>query len=131
MNNLADCFTKIKSNLVRNDVTFKLILVVLLLSIISINCSESENVELEKLSKVYVDLLIVEDFYKDTDSLELKRDEVFIKYSINEAIYDSSFKKFEYDSEKWETFFDLSNAYLDSLKKEITPSKKPKPQRLL
>ncbi len=109
----------------------KIRIITLISLLLYFGCSNDENVELEKLSKVYVDLLIVEDFYKDTDSLELKRDEVFIKYSINEAIYDSSFKKFEYDSEKWETFFDLSNAYLDSLKKEITPSKKPKPQRLL
>ncbi len=96
-----------------------------------LSCSNDNEIELEKLSKVYVDLLVVEDFYKDTDSLELKRDEVFSKYSLTEAIYDSSFKKFEYDSEKWEMFFDLSNAYLDSLKKDITPEKKPKPQRLL
>lgn len=130
MNNLADCFTKIKSNLVRNDVTFKLILVVLILSIVLISCSESENIELEKLSKVYVDLLVVEDFYKDNDSLDLKREEVFKEYLITEAFYDSAFKNFEHDSEKWELFFDLSKAYLDSLKGDITSSKKPKPQRL-
>ena len=104
-------------------------LIVLLLVLLT-GCADNENMELEKKSKVYVDLLIVEDYYKDTDSLELKRDEVFSKYSINEAIYDSSFKKFEYDSEKWELFFSLSNAYLDSLKGDITASKKPKPQRL-
>jgi hypothetical protein len=98
--------------------------------LIFLGCSDDENVDLEKLSKVYVDLLIVEDFYKDTDSLELKRDEVFNKYLINEAKYDSSFKKFEHDSEKWEEFFNLSNAYLDSLKNEMTHSKNPKLQRL-
>jgi hypothetical protein len=109
----------------------KIRIILLIGLLLSLGCSDHENVELEKLSKVYVDLLIVEDFYKDTDSLEFKRNEVFNKYSINEAVYDSSFKNFEHDSEKWETFFNLSNAYLDSLKKEITPLKKPKPQRLL
>lgn len=94
-------------------------------------CSNDESVELEKLSKVYVDLLIVEDFYKNTDSLEIKRSEVFSNHSINEVLYDSSFKKFEYDSEKWKLFFELSNAYLDSLKKDVNFRKKPKPQRLL
>jgi hypothetical protein len=130
MNTLADCLTKIKINLVYNGVNFKLILLVLLLSIVSISCADNENIELEKLSKVYVDLLIVEDFYKDNDSLDLKREEVFKEFSITEAMYDSAFKKFEHDSEKWELFFRLSNAYLDSLKSDITVSKKPKPQRL-
>ena len=44
---------------------------------------------------------------------------IFEKYSINEAIYDSAFKKFTHDREKWESFFDLANVYLDTLKANV------------
>ena len=37
-------------------------------------------------------------------------------YSIDREEYDSSFAKFEYDSEEWNDFFNLATTYLDSLK---------------
>ena len=83
---------------------------------ICLSCENKSHIEPEKLAQIYVDLLVVEDFYSNTDSLVIKRDEVFEKYMVTEMIYDSTFKDFSHDQEKWEEFFDLANSYLDSLK---------------
>jgi hypothetical protein len=95
-----------------------------LLSIFS--CTDEKEVEVETLTRIYVDLLVVEDFYLDSDSLEIKRTEVFNKYSVSEAEYDSAFKMFSSDKKKWENFFDLSNTYLDTLKSDLKKSAKLK-----
>lgn len=87
-------------------------------------CSDSQNIEVEQLAKIYVDLQVVSDTYHDTDSLELKRNQVFEHYSITDEIYDSTFKYFSYDKEKWEEFFQLANNYLDTLKADLKKSEK-------
>ncbi len=61
-------------------------------------------------------LLLADELYVDTDSLERKKTEIFEKYSIDKKDYDSSFSESEYDSEEWDNFFDLATAYLDTLK---------------
>lgn len=88
----------------------------LLIFIFLFACSEETTVEKETLAKVYVDLLLAEDIYAGTDSLELKKEEIWVKYEISKEIYDSSFIKFEHDTEKWDDFFNLANSYLDTLK---------------
>jgi len=85
-------------------------------------CTDKNEIEVETLAHVYVDLLIVEDFYNKTDSIQIKRDEVFAEYSISEEIYDSTFKIFSYDQDKWDTFFKLANTYLDTLKSDLKKS---------
>lgn len=79
-------------------------------------CSKEKTIENETLARVYVDLLLAEDIYVGTDSLELKKNEIMIKYGISKEIYDSTFIKLEHDSEKWDDFFKLANSYLDTLK---------------
>lgn len=101
-------------------------LLVFCLSFLILACSQKKKVEIETLAKVYVDLLVAEDYYKDTDSLDRKRDEVFKKYSVTEDIYDSTYKQFSYNKEEWDKFFDLANAYLDTLKSHL---KKPSLQK--
>jgi hypothetical protein len=90
------------------------------------SCTDEKEVEVETLARVYVDLLVVEDFYLDSDSLEFKRTEVFNNYSVSKAEYDSAFKMFSSDKKKWDFFFDLSNTYLDTLKSDLKKSAKPK-----
>ncbi len=79
-------------------------------------CSKEKTIEKETLAKVYVDLLLAEDIYVGTDSLELKKNEIFVKYGINKDLYDSTFIRFEHDTEKWDDFFNIANSYLDTLK---------------
>lgn len=104
----------------------KIKILVLFLFLFIFACSSKNEIEVEKLAKIYVDLLIVEETFNDNDSLNLKREEVFSKYSITEEIYDSSFKMFEYDDEKWDKFFNLSNEYLDTLKANVKSSETPR-----
>ena len=81
-----------------------------------ISCTSETPIEKETLAKVYVDLLLADELYVDTDSLERKKTEILTMYSIDREEYDSSFAKFEYDSEEWNDFFNLATTYLDSLK---------------
>lgn len=99
--------------------------IVVLILFFLIGCEDKQEIEIDTLAKVYVDVLVVEDFYNNTDSLETKRAEVFEKYSVTEAIYDSTFKQFTYDKEKWDSFFKLANTYLDTLKSDLKKSSKP------
>jgi hypothetical protein len=94
----------------------KKISLIFLLIILVFSCQSDKNIEKEKLAKVYVDLLLADELYKDTDSLERKKTEVFEKYSVVKEDYDSSFVNLKYDSEEWDKFFDLATAYLDTLK---------------
>ena len=112
---------KFYSKLVRET---NIILFFLLLSFFA--CTDKNEVKVETLAQVYVDLLVIEDYYSNTDSLQIKRQEVFTKYSTSEEIYDSTFKMFSHDSDKWENFFELANTYLDTLKSDLKKSEKLK-----
>ncbi len=116
----SDCFIKSKTGLLRN-VKFifsynKIIFISILISFSLSYCSDDKEVELDRLAKTYVDLLVVEDFYEGSDSLEIKKAEVYKKYNLDTATYNASFKRINYDQEKWNEFFKLANTYLDSLK---------------
>ena len=89
---------------------------IVILIFLLFSCVNDNEVETETLAKVYVDLLLVEDIYFGTDSLNLKRNVIFENYGISEESYDSTFKIFEHNSEEWDKFFSLANAYLDTLK---------------
>ena len=91
-----------------------------------ISCTSETPIEKETLAKVYVDLLLADELYVDTDSLERKKKEILEKYSIDREDYDSSFANFEYNSEEWNKFFDLATTYLDTLKahQKISEEKK-------
>lgn len=102
----------------------KIRIILSLIIFISLSCRNNQDIEVEKLAKVYVDLQVISDTYHDTDSLTLKRQEIFNKYSISEEIYDSTFKNFSYDKDKWEEFFNLANTYLDTLKADLIRSEK-------
>jgi hypothetical protein len=65
---------------------------------------------------------VVEDYYDNSDSLIIKRSDVFKKYNLTEESYDSSFKMLSYDRELWDKFFKYSNEYLDSLKANLKNS---------
>lgn len=96
-----------------------IILLILLLSF----CSDQKKIATELLAKAYVDILVVEDFYAGTDSIAIKKSEIFQKYSITENEYLSSFEQFGNNREEWDNFFNLANSYLDTLKSEIKNEK--------
>lgn len=91
--------------------------------ILHVSCSDGKKIDDTQLAQAYVDLLVVEDYYSESDSLDMKRERVFKKYSISEEEYDTAFVKMSYDAERWENFFNLANSYLDSLKIEVRDGK--------
>lgn len=93
---------------------------IVLILIFLFACSDEKVVEEETLAKVYVDLLLVEELYVGTDSLHFKKNEIFDMYGISKENYDSTFKKFEHNTEEWDNFFTLANTYLDTLKANQT-----------
>ena len=50
------------------------------------SCEKDPDVKPEILARAYVDLLVVEDYYSGSDSLMLRRNEVFAKYDMTEEI---------------------------------------------
>ena len=117
----------------RNDKDFRksflanssFLIALFLVSSFTISCSNNPKIELKTLAKTYVDLLVVEDFYVDSDSLEIKKAEVFRNNGIDTSSYFSSFKSIKTDNEKWDEFFNLANTYLDSLKAELKETSGP------
>ncbi len=97
--------------------------IIFLVFILFAACSDNK-IEIEKLAKVYVDLSVAEDYYSDSDSLEIKKKEIFRKYSISESNYKESFIKFGSNKEKWDEFYKLADTYLDTLKSNLKNSRK-------
>ena len=83
------------------------------------SCSSNNNIDDRTLAKIYVDKLIVEEQYPNKDSLKIKTEEVFKKYSITRGEYTNAVKLLEYDKERWEKFFEYSKEYLDTLKSNL------------
>ncbi|MBN2570634.1 MAG: hypothetical protein JXA68_00785 [Ignavibacteriales bacterium] len=94
----------------------------ILILLISSNCSDSKS-DYENLAKVYVDLLVVQELYLyQTDSLEIKRQEIFSKYSIKEEDYLKALEQIP-DEESWDKFFNYANEYLLYLEKNVDLTK--------
>ena len=81
------------------------------------SCEEKPEVDVETTSKIYVDLLIVEETYRGLpDSLIKNKEDIFEKYSITEEDYNNTYLQMKNDQEIWNAFFDSSLTYLDTLR---------------
>lgn len=87
-------------------------------------CSIQKKVDKKILSKIYVDLLVVEEYYTNPDSIKIKKKEVYDNYKMDKSVYDENLKKFKADQKEWDEFFTLANKYLDSLKANVEPDLK-------
>lgn len=95
-----------------------LLLFVIFIPLLFSNCSDS-NIDYENLAKVYVDLLVVEELYAGKpDSLELKRQDIFLKYKTSEQEYLNSLQAIP-DESTWDKFFNYANEYLLELEKNV------------
>ena len=105
----------------KNRLLFKrLYLLLFLVSLFFItNCKENNLIEKETLAKAYVDILVVEEYYQNIDSLKIEKEKVFQKYSIDQENYKLEIKSFSSNQESWDEFFKLANTYLDTLKANI------------
>jgi sugar diacid utilization regulator len=92
---------------------------ILFISFLLFNCSSDNRIDEKILAKIYVEKLIVEEQYPNKDSLKIKTDEIFKKYSISRNSYVNAVKSLDYDKEKWEEFFKYSKEYIDTLKANL------------
>jgi hypothetical protein len=85
--------------------------------ILFFSCEEKPEVDVETTSKIYVDLLIVEETYRGLpDSLIINKVNVFEKYNSTEEEYNKTYLQMKNDKEIWNDFFESSLAYLDTLR---------------
>ncbi|MGK9476657.1 hypothetical protein [Melioribacter sp. OK-6-Me] len=82
-------------------------------------CKQNNLPEDQKAAEVYVHLLIINEKYgAESDSSKILKEHVFKKYEMHEKEFEDYLKSLEEDKDKWELFFNLSEEYLDRLKKE-------------
>lgn len=98
----------------------RLYLLLFLISLFFItNCKENNLIEKETLAKAYVDILVVEEYYQNIDSLKIEKEKVFQKYSMDKESYDLEIRSFSSNQKSWDEFFKLANTYLDTLKANV------------
>ncbi len=96
---------------------------VLFLSLIAgIKCQpEKSNIPVDKIAKVYVDLLVAKELHRSNpDTIKVLEKEIFTKYGIDSTFYEAAIKNFKDDKKKWDEFFSIAKSYLDSLRNELT-----------
>ena len=75
----------------------------------------------EVLVKVYIENLIVLETYSfNADSLKMHQLKVFNKYNISKKEFEQQLKNYSEDSKDWQDFFKHANDYLVELKKKGT-----------
>ncbi len=84
-----------------------------LISVIT-GCSSHKDNQVERMSRLYVDLLIAGE-KAPFDSTETP-DAVFQKYSVSADQYKLFMKNLRADRDKWRLFFNSAQRYLDSIK---------------
>ncbi|MEE9431026.1 MAG: hypothetical protein V3V16_08305 [Melioribacteraceae bacterium] len=105
-----------------NKIIFRCFFSLLFFLVFLLSCSENNSIDKEILAKTYVDILVAEEYYKNIDSINIEKEKVFKKYSIDTASYYSTLKSFSSDKESWNDFFKLANTYLDTLKANVKSS---------
>jgi hypothetical protein len=93
----------------------------LLLSILALllffSCDDEADVDVDTISKIYVDLLVAEETYRGhSDSLIQKREDIFAEYNKTEEEYNNTFMQMKNNQKIWSDFFEASLAYLDTLR---------------
>ena len=83
------------------------------------SCQSKNQNDISKISKIYVETLVVEETYRGLpDSLVYNKNKIFENYQITEEKYNERLKGMEESSEEWNLFFDNALSYLDSLKRK-------------
>jgi len=92
--------------------------VILILLILYSGCGKPHIAE-DVLVKVYVENLIALETYSfNADSLQSRQNRVFSKYNISKEDFELQLKNYSEDSKEWQDFFKQANNYLVDLKKK-------------
>lgn len=99
---------------VKRNSLFILFVIVLL----STPSCQKEEMDEDKLVRVYVENLIIEETYlSNPDSLKIKKEILHNKFSTTKDKFESELAKLGSDREKWERFFNKSRTLLEDLRK--------------
>ena len=92
--------------------------VILILLLLAVGCGKPHISE-DVLVKVYVENLIVLETYSfNADSLQSHQNKVFGKYNISRNDFEQQLKNYSEDSKEWKDFFKQANDYLAELKEK-------------
>ncbi len=93
-------------------------------------CTQNDIIDKDKMSKVYVDILIIKEQYiLNADSLNVYQKRIFEKYGITKKAYEATLKSYKFDKDIWKDFFKKVYARIDTLKtREKDSHKKIKSQ---
>lgn len=93
----------------------KSINIIFFITLFLLGCNK--NVDDDTLVKVFVENLIVQErYYNNSQVLEIKKQEIFKKYNIDESKFMNSLLSLKYDRDKWNNFIRKSNDLLYDLK---------------
>ncbi len=91
--------------------------IILSLFILLISCDGSTQPSQKEVALLYIDILVAEETHKtDIDSMKIVVDSLYKFHLLAEEDYTASLVEYKTDEETWNSFFDLANEYLDTLK---------------
>lgn len=100
----------------------KLIIPFLLLFLVA---CDSSSIEDEKLTKLYVDLVVAREKFIASDSLYyLEKEKILNDFDVTDDEYKLALKNVKFDDKRWSEFFKNAMAYVDSLEKWDKAEKK-------
>lgn len=82
------------------------------------SCEDKSRIPEDTMVKIYTDLLIAQDTtFLTQPGIDSLMDAVFLKFNVDEAMYESTLDYYNEDSKRWEEFFDKVIAYIEDLPK--------------
>jgi hypothetical protein len=96
---------------------------IILFSIPFFSCSNKKIIDKTKFVKVYTDIVIAQDTVPmNKPVFDSVKQAVFKRYGVTSEQYDSTVSHYNKDVSRWQNFFTLVSAHIDSLrsKKKIT-----------
>jgi len=95
------------------------IITMLGIALIFTACKQSDIIVQDKMSQVYVDILVIKEQYiLNGDSLNIYQAKIFDKYGITKLAYEKTLKSYKYDEDVWKKFFKKVYSRIDTLKSE-------------
>lgn len=95
----------------------KKVISLIVLSGLLVGCNSDSKYDKNQIAKLYVDILIAQEFYKQNkDSLKIITDSLHNYYQLSSGQYKIEIEKFEHDEVTWDEFFKFAEEYLDTLK---------------
>lgn len=88
------------------------------LSLLILPACQKDGIDEDKLVRIYVENLIIEETHQDNpETLKQKKENLFKKFNTSKAKFENELSKLGSDRERWDSFFTKSRALLEDLHK--------------